>query len=58
MKMLVGLLTPDKGEITAFNGSLIGRSETQWLPIKRIAMLFQGVPCLILTMLLRTSLFH
>ena len=43
MKMLVGLLTPDKGEITAFNESLIGRSETQWLPIrKRIAMLFQG----------------
>ena len=43
LKMLVGLLKPEKGEITAFGESIIGYSEKQWLAIRRkVAMLFQG----------------
>ena len=43
LKMLVGLLMPEKGEITAFGESIIGYSEKQWLAIRRkVAMLFQG----------------
>ena len=43
MKMLVGLLTPDAGEITVFGRSIIGLKPKQWLDIRRrVAMLFQG----------------
>ena len=43
MKMLVGLLTPDSGDILAFGNSIIGYTEKQWLGIRRrVAMLFQG----------------
>jgi phospholipid/cholesterol/gamma-HCH transport system ATP-binding protein len=43
LKMLVGLLTPESGDITAFGESIIGYSEKQWLGIRRkVAMLFQG----------------
>jgi phospholipid/cholesterol/gamma-HCH transport system ATP-binding protein len=43
MKMLVGLLIPDAGEITAFGESIIGYKEKQWINIRRrVAMLFQG----------------
>lgn len=43
MKMLVGLLTPDAGEIQVFGQSIIGLKQRQWLDIRRrVAMLFQG----------------
>ena len=43
MKMLVGLLRPDAGDILAFGESIIGYTEKQWLSIRRrVAMLFQG----------------
>ena len=43
MKMLVGLLTPDAGEIQVFGQSIIGLKQHQWLDIRRrVAMLFQG----------------
>ena len=43
LKMLVGLLYPDSGDIKVFGKSLIGLSNAQWLEVrKRIAMLFQG----------------
>ncbi len=43
MKMLVGLLEPDAGEIDVFGQSIIGLKQHQWLDIRRrIAMLFQG----------------
>jgi len=43
MKMLVGLLEPDAGEIEVFGQSIIGLKQRQWLDIRRrVAMLFQG----------------
>ena len=43
MKMLVGLLAPDAGEISVFGESIVGLKRHQWLDIRRrIAMLFQG----------------
>ena len=43
MKMLVGLLLPDSGEIQVFGKSIIGLKPNQWLEIRRrVAMLFQG----------------
>ena len=43
MKMLVGLLHPDAGEIDIFGQSIIGLKPNQWLEIRRrVAMLFQG----------------
>jgi phospholipid/cholesterol/gamma-HCH transport system ATP-binding protein len=43
LKMLVGLLRPDRGSITAFGQELTGLRESQWLDVRRrIAMLFQG----------------
>ena len=43
MKMLVGLLEPDAGEIQVFGQSIIGFKQRQWLDIRRrVAMLFQG----------------
>lgn len=43
MKMLVGLLEPDAGEIEIFGQSIVGLKQHQWLNIRRrVAMLFQG----------------
>ena len=43
MKMLVGLLEPDAGEIKVFGQSIVGLKQHQWLDIRRrVAMLFQG----------------
>ena len=43
MKMLVGLLEPDAGEIEVFGQSIVGLKQQQWLNIRRrVAMLFQG----------------
>ena len=43
MKMLVGLLEPDAGEIEVFGQSIVGLKQNQWLDIRRrVAMLFQG----------------
>ena len=43
MKMLVGLLEPDAGEIQVFGQSIVGLKQHQWLDIRRrVAMLFQG----------------
>ena len=43
MKMLVGLLAPDAGEIKVFGQSIVGLKQHQWLDIRRrVAMLFQG----------------
>ena len=43
MKMLVGLLEPDAGEIEVFGQSIVGLKQHQWLNIRRrVAMLFQG----------------
>ena len=43
MKMLVGLLEPDAGEIEVFGQSIIGLKQHQWIDIRRrVAMLFQG----------------
>ncbi len=43
MKMLVGLLEPDAGEIEVFGQSIVGLKQRQWLDIRRrVAMLFQG----------------
>lgn len=43
LKMLVGLLEPDEGSITAFGKELDGLTEKDWLGVRRrIAMLFQG----------------
>ena len=43
MKMLVGLLAPDAGEIQVFGQSIVGLKQHQWLDIRRrVAMLFQG----------------
>ena len=43
MKMLVGLLEPDAGEIEVFGQSIVGLKQHQWLSIRRrVAMLFQG----------------
>ena len=43
MKMLVGLLTPDAGEIEVFGQSIVGLKQHQWIDIRRrVAMLFQG----------------
>ena len=43
MKMLVGLLDPDAGELQVFGQSIVGLKQHQWLDIRRrVAMLFQG----------------
>lgn len=43
MKMLVGLLEPDAGDIEFFGQSIVGLKPHQWLDIRRrVAMLFQG----------------
>ena len=43
MKMLVGLLEPDAGEIEVFGQSIVGLKQRQWIDIRRrVAMLFQG----------------
>lgn len=43
MKMLVGLLEPDAGELQVFGQSIVGLKQHQWLNIRRrVAMLFQG----------------
>ena len=43
MKMLVGLLKPDSGDINAFGESIVNYSEKEWIAIRRrVAMLFQG----------------
>ena len=43
MKMLVGLLEPDAGEIEVFGQSIVGLKQSQWIDIRRrVAMLFQG----------------
>ena len=43
MKMLVGLLAPDAGEIQVFGQSIVGLKQHQWIDIRRrVAMLFQG----------------
>ena len=43
MKMLVGLLEPDAGDIEFFGQSIVGLKQHQWLDIRRrVAMLFQG----------------
>ena len=43
MKMLVGLLEPDAGELQIFGQSIVGLKQHQWLDIRRrVAMLFQG----------------
>ena len=43
MKMLVGLLEPDAGELQVFGQSIVGLKQHQWLDIRRrVAMLFQG----------------
>ena len=43
IKMLVGLLFPDHGNINVFGESIIGIDNQKWLEIRRrIAMLFQG----------------
>jgi phospholipid/cholesterol/gamma-HCH transport system ATP-binding protein len=43
LKMLVGLLKPDAGTITAFGQEITGLSESQMLDVRRrVAMLFQG----------------
>lgn len=43
IKMLVGLLFPEAGEVSVFGNSIIGIDKKQWLEIRRrIAMLFQG----------------
>lgn len=43
IKMLVGLLFPESGEINVFGESIIGINNKKWLEIRRrIAMLFQG----------------
>ena len=43
IKMLVGLLFPESGDINVFGESIIGINDKKWLEIRRrIAMLFQG----------------
>ncbi len=43
MKMLVGLLFPDSGQIDVFGHSIIDLKPNQWLEVRRrVAMLFQG----------------
>jgi len=43
LKMLVGLLTPDRGDITVFGKSVIGISEKDWVPVRqRVSLLFQS----------------
>ena len=43
MKMLVGLLAPNAGEIEVFGQSIVGLKKRQWLDIRRrVAMLFQA----------------
>ena len=43
LKMLVGILEPDAGQISAFGKDLSRLSEKDWLTVRRrIAMLFQG----------------
>lgn len=43
LKCLIGLLSPDRGSIRFDGEELVGRSEEEFLPVRRqIAMLFQG----------------
>lgn len=43
LKMLVGILEPDAGQITAFGQDISRLKEKEWLTVRRrIAMLFQG----------------
>jgi len=43
LKMLVGLLTPDKGEISVFDQSVVGFKESEWQPIRqKVSLLFQS----------------
>lgn len=46
MRSIIGLQTPDEGEITVFGEPTIGREETEAVDIrKRWGVLFQGAPC-------------
>jgi len=43
LKLLVGLLKPDSGEVTVFGENVNQYNEVQWLPLRRrVSMLFQG----------------